>query len=61
MVSCKLDGHYLLLRCRACRGHSVSFDNFGFCMPYADLYDSYFHLLARSCTANEKEQPIETT
>src|SRR6266581_5332214 len=61
MVSRKLAGYYLLLCSRACRGHSLTFDNFGFCVSYAELYDSYFHLLARSCTANEKEQSIETT
>ena len=61
MVSCKLPGYYLLLRSRACSGHSLTFDNFGFCVPYAELYDSYPHLLAGRCTANKDEQSIETT
>jgi hypothetical protein len=61
MVSCKLAGYYLLLRARACSGHSVSFDKFGFCMPYAELYNSYSYLLAGSRTAYEDEQSIETT
>src|SRR6266704_1246709 len=61
MVSCKLARYYLLLRARACRGHSLPIDNFGFRVPHAELYNSYLHLLAGSCTADEDEQPIEAT
>jgi len=35
MVSCELAGYSLLLCSRACSGHSVSFDNFGFCVSYS--------------------------
>src|SRR2546426_12390425 len=59
MVSCKLASYYLLLRYRACSGHSLTFDNFGFRVSYAQLYDSYLHLLARRCTTDEDEQSIE--
>jgi len=61
MVSCKLAGYCILLRARACCGHSVSFDKFGFCVPHAELYNSHSHLFARRCTANEDEQSIEAT
>src|SRR6266516_3117841 len=61
MVSCKLARYYLLLRCRACSGHSLTIDNFGFRVPHAELYNSYHDLLAGSCTADEDEQSIETT
>jgi len=61
MVSCKLARYYLLLRARACRGHSLTIDNFGFRVPHAELYNSYHHLLARRCTADEDEQPIDAT
>ncbi len=37
MVSCKLTRHYLLLRPRACSGHSLTIDNLGFCVSYAEL------------------------
>ena len=61
MVSCKLDRYYLLLRSRACRGHSLTIDDFGFRVPDAELYNSYLHLLAGSCTADEDEQSVEAT
>ena len=61
MVSCKLASYYLLLRCRACRGHSLTIDNFGFRVPHAELYNSHLHLLAGSCTADEDEQSVEAT
>ena len=61
MVSCELAGDVLLLCSRACSGYSVSFDNLGFRMSYAELYNSYLHLLARRCTADEDEQSIEAT
>jgi len=61
MVSCKLARYYLLLRARACRGHSLTIDNFGFRVPHAELYNSYHHLLAGGCTADEDEQSVEAT
>jgi len=61
MVSCKLARYYLLLRARACRGHSLTIDNFGFRVPHAELYNSYHHLLAGSCTTDEDEQSVEAT
>ncbi len=37
MVSRKLAGYALLLCSRVCSGHSLTFDNFGFCVSYAEL------------------------
>jgi hypothetical protein len=59
MVSCKLDSHALLLRARVCDSDSVTLDNFGFGVSYAELDNSYFHLLTWRCSADENEQPIE--
>src|SRR2546425_11842120 len=59
MVSCKLDSHALLLRPRVCDSDSVTLDNFGFDVPYAELDNSHLHLLTGRCSADENEQPIE--
>jgi hypothetical protein len=61
MVSCKLDSHALLLRARLCDSHSVTFDNFGFGVSYAELDNSYFHLLTGRCSTDENEQSIEAS
>src|SRR6266568_7395338 len=61
VVSCKLARYYLLLRSRACSGHSLTIDNFGFRVSHAELYNSYLYRLAGRCAADEDEQTIETT
>src|SRR5713101_2938788 len=59
MVSCKLDSHALLLRRRLCSSHSVTLDNFGFGVSYAELDNSHFHLFTGRCPTDEDEQSIE--
>ena len=61
MVCCKLAGYALLLRSRACSGHSLTRDHFCFSVSYAKLYDSYPHLVAGRYILDEDEQSVETT
>ena len=53
MVSCEFDRYALLLRAGFCDSDSVTLDNFGFGVSYAELDDSHFHLLARRCSTDE--------
>ena len=55
MVSCELAGYIPLLCSCACSGHSLTSDNLGFCVSYAQLYNSHFHLLARRSPTHEHE------
>jgi hypothetical protein len=61
MVSCKLASHALLLRRRFCHSHSVTLDNFGFGVSYAELDNSHFHPLTGRCSTDENEQSIEAS
>ncbi len=61
MVSCKLDSHALLLRARVCDSDSVTLDNFGFGVSYAELDNSHFHPLTGRRSTDEDEQSIEAS